>query len=118
MVTPQLLALCLRIFFTRILDVSLGTVRTLFTVKGKTAIASLVGFVEVMVWFLVVRTAFNSDEAGLLPHDLKRGVLSEDAIYNLLADDTALRAELRQFIDDQKEEEESCDAETEETGIR
>ena len=66
MVTPQLMALCLRIFFTRILDVSLGTVRTLFTVKGKTAIASLVGFVEVMVWFLVVRTAFNSDEAGLL----------------------------------------------------
>ena len=26
------------------------------------------------------------DEAGLLPADLKRGVLSEDAIWNLLAD--------------------------------
>ena len=29
---------------------------------------------------------YADDEAGLLPTDLKRGVLSEDAIWNLLAD--------------------------------
>ena len=29
---------------------------------------------------------FADDEAGLLPKDLRRGVLSEDAIWNLLAD--------------------------------
>ena len=29
---------------------------------------------------------FADDEAGLLPAALKRGVLSEDAIWNLLAD--------------------------------
>ena len=28
---------------------------------------------------------FADDEAGLLPKDLKRGVLSEDGIWNLLA---------------------------------
>ncbi len=27
---------------------------------------------------------FAADEAGLLPSDLKRGVLSEDGLYNLL----------------------------------
>ena len=27
---------------------------------------------------------FSDDEKGLLPEDLKRGVLSEDGIYNLL----------------------------------
>jgi hypothetical protein len=27
---------------------------------------------------------FSDDEAGLLPPDLKRGVLSEDGIYNLI----------------------------------
>ncbi len=27
---------------------------------------------------------FEADEAGLLPADLKRGVLSEDGVYNLL----------------------------------
>jgi len=32
------------------------------------------------------RADFEADEAGLLPKDLKRGVLSEDAVYNLLMD--------------------------------
>ena len=27
---------------------------------------------------------FAADEAGMLPHDLRRGVLSEDGVYNLL----------------------------------
>ena len=30
------------------------------------------------------RQDFADDEAGLLPKDLKRGVLSEDAIWNVL----------------------------------
>ena len=29
---------------------------------------------------------YEADEAGLLPRDLKRGVLSEDGVYNLLFD--------------------------------
>ena len=29
---------------------------------------------------------FNDDEAGMLPAELKRGVLSEDALYNALSD--------------------------------
>ncbi len=29
---------------------------------------------------------YQADEAGLLPHNLKRGVLSEDGVYNLLCD--------------------------------
>ena len=29
---------------------------------------------------------YEADEAGLLPSDLKRGVLSEDGVYNLLFD--------------------------------
>ena len=32
------------------------------------------------------RQDFDDDSAGKIPHDLKRGVLSEDAVYNLLAD--------------------------------
>ena len=34
----------------------------------------------------VWRQDFADDEAGLLPEELKRGVLSEDGIWNLLAD--------------------------------
>ena len=32
------------------------------------------------------RQDFADDEAGLLPADLKRGVLSEDGLWNLLVD--------------------------------
>lgn len=57
--------LCFKIFFARILDVSLGTVRTIFTVKGKNLIASMIGFVEICIWFTIVREALNTDETSL-----------------------------------------------------
>ncbi len=57
--------LCLKIFLARIFDVSLGTFRTMLTVKGKTIYASLVGFIEVLIWFLVVREALNTQESGI-----------------------------------------------------
>ena len=40
------------------------------------------------------RKDFEDDEAGRLPKDLKRGVLSEDAVYNLLAENSNLQAEI------------------------
>ena len=61
----MLLLLCLKIFFVRIIDVSLGTVRTIFSVKGKNLIASLIGFAEITIWFLVVKEALNTDENSL-----------------------------------------------------
>ena len=56
----ELFILCFKIFFARILDVSLGTVRTIFTVKGKSLISALIGFIEVLVWFLVAREALSN----------------------------------------------------------
>ena len=52
-----LLFLCLKIFFCRIIDVSLATLRTIVTVKGKAALASIVALAEGLVWFLIVREA-------------------------------------------------------------
>lgn len=57
----NILLLCIKIFFVRIIDVSLGTFRTIITVKGKALYASLIGFIEVFVWFLIVREALNTD---------------------------------------------------------
>lgn len=57
--------LCLKVFFARILDVSLGTVRTMVTVKGNRLMASLVGFVEILVWFVIVKEVLNTDENSL-----------------------------------------------------
>lgn len=61
----EILMLCLKIFFVRIIDVSLGTARTIIMVKGKSLVASLIGFVEVFVWFLIVREALNTTDSGI-----------------------------------------------------
>lgn len=60
-----MLALCLKIFFVRIIDVSLGTFRTLTTVKEKNVLASCIGFFEVLVWFLIVKEALNTESNSI-----------------------------------------------------
>ena len=39
------------------------------------------------------------DESGHLPTDLKRGVLSEDGIWNMLSDNEELRTTMRTLLD-------------------
>lgn len=51
---------CLQIFAARIVDVSLGTLRTVFFVKGKTIEPFIIAFFEVLVWYAVARTALNT----------------------------------------------------------
>lgn len=58
--------LCIKIFFVRILDVSLGTIRTIVTIKDKKLEASFIGFFEVLVWFLIVKEALNTDNTSIL----------------------------------------------------
>ena len=45
------------------------------------------------------RADFEADEAGMLPADLKRGVLSEDAVYDLLCSHSHLIKELKTIIE-------------------
>ena len=47
---------------------------------------------------------FSLDEKGLLPKDLKRGVLSEDGIWNILADNRALMERLASIKDEISQE--------------
>ena len=54
-----MLLICIKIFLARIVDVSLGTIRTVLTVKRKTLIASLIAFVEVFIWFVIAKEALN-----------------------------------------------------------
>lgn len=56
-----LLSMCLKIFFARIVDVSLATFVTVLTVKGKRGIATIIGFIDVIIWFLVVKEALNTE---------------------------------------------------------
>lgn len=61
----MLLKLCIKIFFVRILDVSLGTIRTVMSVKNKNLLASIIGFIEITVWFLVVKEALNTNQNSI-----------------------------------------------------
>jgi uncharacterized protein YebE (UPF0316 family) len=44
------------IFLARVVDVSLGTLRTISIVHGRTKVAFLVGFVEISIWLTVIST--------------------------------------------------------------
>ena len=57
----ELLFLCIKIFVARIIDVTLATLRTVYSVKGKTILAGLIGFIEATIWFIVVKEALNTD---------------------------------------------------------
>ena len=57
--------LCLIICLGRIVDVALGTTRTVFTVKGKSYVSAVIGFIEAMLWFLLVREALSFQAKGM-----------------------------------------------------
>ena len=55
------------IFFARILDVSIGTLRTILLVKGNRRIAAVLGFFEVMIYLVVLgKVVGNMNEPILI----------------------------------------------------
>jgi len=50
----------LLIFFARICDVSLGTIRVIFITKGVKYLAPLIGFFEVIIWLLAIGQVMNN----------------------------------------------------------
>ncbi len=42
------------IFFARLIDVSMGTIRTILIIRGRRGIASISAFFEIMVWLLAI----------------------------------------------------------------
>lgn len=57
--------LCLKIFLARIMDVSLGTVRTLFIVKGNKIVSATIAFIEVLIWFFAAREALSTEISSI-----------------------------------------------------
>ena len=54
----------------------------------------LIGYYDSPRWI----KDFEDDEAGRLPQDLKRGVLSEDAVYDLIADSRELKIRMMKLL--------------------
>ena len=53
----EIFLICIKIFFARILDVSIGTFRTMVMIKGNKVVATILAFFEVLIWFLIAREA-------------------------------------------------------------
>lgn len=61
-----MLYICIKIFLARIVDVSLGTIRTVLVVKSKKITPAIIAFFEVFIWFVVAREALNTDIDSIL----------------------------------------------------
>lgn len=60
--TLAIFGYCLLIFVARIVDVSLGTIRTICVVNGRRHVALLLGFFEILVWIFAVSKVIQNLE--------------------------------------------------------
>lgn len=60
----EFLQLCLIVFFGRVVDMSLCTMRTILSVREKNVLAAVMGLFEAFIWFMVVRQALSSNVSG------------------------------------------------------
>ena len=56
-VSMELFFMCLKIFFARIIDVSIATIRQNVLYKDYICLGTLLAFLEVFIWFTVVKEA-------------------------------------------------------------
>ena len=81
-----MILICIKIFFARILDVSIGTVRTIFTIEGKKVLSTILAFFEVLVWFYVAREAINGDFGPYVPFAYAGGYATGTLVGILIND--------------------------------
>ena len=62
--------------------------------EAKDSIKTLTQYYTSPLWI----EDYEADEEGLLPAGLKRGVLSQDAVYNLLCENGGLLEELKKVL--------------------
>jgi len=60
------LLLCLEVFFARMLDVSLGSIKTVLVVKQKGLIAAMFAFIEILIWYFVARQILTNQDLNII----------------------------------------------------
>jgi len=59
----SILLTCILIFFARICDVTIGTLRIIFVSRGMRYFASLLGFFEILLWIIVVAKVMGNENS-------------------------------------------------------
>lgn len=62
----NLYLLCVIVFFVRIIDTALATIRTILVIRNKIIISAVIAFFEILIWFLVVKEAITTTQNSIL----------------------------------------------------
>jgi uncharacterized protein YebE (UPF0316 family) len=95
-VNPAWLAVA--IFFARICDVSLGTFRTIMVIRGHRALATAIGFVEVLIWIVAISSVITNLDAWYLIIAYAGGYATGNYVGMLLESRVAIGTELVRAI--------------------
>ena len=60
-----MIIICLSIFLCRLIDVSIGTIKTMYIVKGNKIVSSILSFFEIIIWLFASRTALTSNTVNI-----------------------------------------------------
>ncbi|MBN2611832.1 MAG: DUF2179 domain-containing protein [Bacteroidales bacterium] len=92
------LVLPLLIFFARITDVTLDTLRIIFMAKGKKYLPPLLGFVEVIIWLLAITRIFENLDNWLCYLAYGAGFAAGNFVGIIVEEKIALGVELIRII--------------------
>ena len=53
--------ICIKIFLARILDVSIGTIKSFYVIKEERISSFILSFIEVLIWYYAARAALSID---------------------------------------------------------
>ncbi len=57
--------LCFSIMIIRAIETSMATVRMIFTIRNKKVVSTLIAFIEILIWFLIVKKAITTQENNI-----------------------------------------------------
>jgi uncharacterized protein YebE (UPF0316 family) len=98
---PALLAVA--IFLARIMDVSLGTLRTIVVFRGYRVLAAILGFFEVMIWLLAAGQVFQNLKAWHLAVAYAGGFAAGNIVGSWLEAKLAIGSELLRVISENRQ---------------
>ncbi|MGK5095286.1 DUF5698 domain-containing protein [Deltaproteobacteria bacterium TL4] len=91
MMTLEILFMGILIFISRIIDVSLGTLRTIVTIQGRVKLAFILGFIEMLIWISVFSTVIqNVNSSPILIIFFTLGFATGNAVGIMLENKIAL----------------------------
>lgn len=90
--------LAVAIFLARIVDVSLGTFRTIMVIRGYRMLATAIGFVEVLIWIVAISSVITNLDAWYLIIAYAGGYAAGNYVGMLLEARVAIGSELVRAI--------------------